>query len=459
MKTIPYNPNPSLGTLTKSSMPNKNKSIPDDFSNVGTAKELYEKILQYRSGLTNPDRDRDDAYLASYAEMLMREEDFQRSTPQEQVQRLMAAGMSRAAALQALQDQNYGSATPQIAGNVESNATQRMQAINDIVNSAVSIAAQLTDIVSAGVAIGANLQSIQHTMEATKAMKLDNQVNTQYVQAQQYVAKYLQAFDNYAVNNDNVLPDSLAETLNVVKNSPFASQIGDWDNAMQNPFFYSAMRKAYKERAKDAQELYNELRRDTASADILEYGIDKAFEEVREYVLNNDFLDATFENREYYQELQTKDLENNVAVGSQDAMFWTENGGNKRREYLTALTEKEKLSVKLAGLEIDVKEFDAYECREMLDNLKQAKALGEDYFQAKVAEMINQETNRNNLLILAKAASSRAVAREGLAGGLESMGLRMPAGMLRVFNWFQTHGIIDKAVETAIGVGAKVATK
>lgn len=151
---------------------------------------VWQQYLQYQLGEKNFARNKAESELS-----------YLRGLAGNQVSQMMSAGMSRSAALAAVQGVQYqpvasdSQISPQQT-NIEGNRTQRMQAIMDIVTQSAQLANQIVSLASAPF----DIKSKEIT---NKLLTNQNDMLEMQVQGMQDAAMFLQAVANADVSRDD----------------------------------------------------------------------------------------------------------------------------------------------------------------------------------------------------------------------------------------------------------------
>lgn len=206
---------------------------------------VFQQYLQYQLGEQNWQRNKSESDLA-----------YQRGLPANQVAQMMQAGMSRSAALKAVQGAQYAPAasgtdiSPQPT-NIEGNRTQRMQAIMDIVSQSAQLANQIVSLASAPFDLKA--KAITNKLLTNQNDMLDMQV-----QGMQDAAMFMQAVANADVSRDDdnkianlpindqyaYFADMQGKQFDFAKHSASSWQYAQstpFSRSASNPFFWATL--------------------------------------------------------------------------------------------------------------------------------------------------------------------------------------------------------------------------
>lgn len=452
------------------------KTYNDPVQNNPSALEFSRRLASGWS-LDSANSDQIDAYWATYLQQLMRDEDFRRSTPSAQVERLMAAGMSRSAALQALSAQEYGSAETPIAGNVEQSKAEMANAITNAVVSGLQLVEQ---VVNLGMQMG--------LAESTIAV---NSVQTQLFEAQrrqietsngfarlQYdgltdVAMFMQAAHNYESRTGSRLPDAWDSALAIMQKVAYDampdvySMANDrYQKALENPYFYPTMLQQWRDKRRNDYDIANERKRATAEANFAELNVDKLNEEIinarQEYLLYQAQIDElqAREQLELQESYTEGEKRNNL---SSQAALWYEQYSRmflENQEYLMTDPQTGKSYLRqrvegeskvnyyqgcLAALDYKVQSESVAPLQQYLamKEIKSWKNTPDSYWQTKRDILVKDVRNQKLALdILAMSLSNNQEFRQ-----------KFP-NLTTLFDLFDTYGIFDAALRSATAVGA-----
>lgn len=445
---------------------------PDDSSSLNFAKSFVSDIEQVRF---NPDQL--DAYYSNVLEQLMRDEDFRRSTPSAQVERLMAAGMSRSAALQAVQAQDYGSAETQIAGNVEQSKAEMFNAATNALISGLQLVEQ---VVNLGMQMGLAESTIAVNAVQTQLYEAEKrQIETSNGFARlQYdsltdVAMFMQAAHNYESRTGSRLSDNWDDALAAMQKVAYEvmpdvnSMANDrYMKALENPYFYPTMLQQWRDKRRNDYDIANERKRATAEANFAELNVDKLNEEIinarQEYLLYRAQIDELqareqLERQESYTEAEKR---NNL---SSQAALWHEQYSRlylENQEYLMTdpQTGKSYLRERVEG-ESKVSYYQG--CLGALDYKVQSESVAplQQYLAMKELKSWQNTPDsywQNKRDIMMKDKENQKLALDILAMSLsnnQEFRQKFP-NLSTLFDLFDTYGIFDAALRSATAVGA-----
>lgn len=421
--------------------------------------------------------DRSDAALATSLQLIMRDEDFRRSAPSAQVERLMAAGMSRSAALQAVQAQDYGSAETPIAGNVEQSKAETANAITNAVVNGLQLVEQVVNLgMQMGLAqstIAVNAVQTQLYEAEKRQIELSNGFARLQYDSLTDVAMFMQAAHNYESRTGVRLPDSWDDALAAMQKvayevMPDVSSLANdrYKKALENPYFYPTMLQQWRDKRRNDYDIANERKRATAEANFAELNVVKLNEEIinarQEYMLYQAQIDELkareqLERQESYTEGEKR---NNLAS---QAALWHEQYSRlylENQEYMMTdpITGKSYLRQRVEG-ESKVSYYQG--CLAALDYKVQSESVAplQQYLAMKELKSWQNTPDsywQNKRDILMKDIENQKLALDVLSMSLsnnEEFRKKFP-NLTTLFDLFDTYGIFDAALRSATAVGA-----
>lgn len=407
--------------------------------------------------------DQKDAYMAQLLQLQQSELQYKRSLPEEQIQHLMATGMSRAQAISMLQGSTYTPSSMPVAGNVEQAQQDRINTILNGVSSGVQLLGQLVEM---GMQLGMAPAVIKQTYQAQQIHNLNLQMLQGQQQATMDTGAMLQAMYNWQQTTGAEYPSSLKDmvtemqSVDPVTMPDVYATANKYGEMLKNPSFYPMLKNAYKRIYMDKNDLYNEMVRDNASANIQQLDWNKALEELRIIRSQANVQEQTEQDQidisgsmVTINASQASMAHNAADIDNIDHDFWTQFDGKQRFSYLHDMSEQQAYSTALAKLNVKNQEYvNAMVYHEMTEKLEIAKRLGDDYFDACAGVMMKNTTYRNAVLQLgnlqAENALSYRIFSDVVANNIP------PFGALRdLSDYFKSTGVLDKAIT----IGAQLA--
>lgn len=395
-----------------------------------------------------------NAFMDKVAQLVQREEDYQRSRPQQQSRDFMSAGMSRAAALQAL------SPAVSVPADLGSPVTPTANALQNV----SSIAQTVGGFVSVFTGLANNAASIKYTEQAAEALRINNNQSQLFASAAQGAANFTQGVQNYQ-SEGNAIPNNLAEMVQIFKDSdnPVYNALADeFDSNMSNQYFYKAVHDAYKMLFMDKTAIAHDFAISEADRALARINVESALQQLQklssEVRVQQDTEQAQIDkilSEANIAASQASMAENEAEIASLDADFWQQfdNEGNSFRwSYLGNMTQQQAYETALKKLNVDyTKQFNATECQELINRLNLAKKTGGDAYLQQVADnLLQSERVRANVLAVEQLMSQNAFETEVGTTAVDMFGFKAIA------DWFRVRGITGKAISLEHGIKSAV---
>lgn len=295
-----------------------------DLDSTEGLKEYYKRIA-----LETSNADRQDSFLNDYAALTMRDEDYQRSLATTQSSLMQDAGMSRAAALAALQGGGESSpADLSIAGTAEQNRTARWQTA---LQGGSQIATALGQLAFGGISAYQNKQLIDSNTYLTRFREQGD------IALSPVMGMFYDASNSTATQpSDNNVTDlsSFQEWCrSQPETSPYKTMVSspEWRTLMATPYGADAAQRWFfgdqgpRGSVKAREDLMNYTRQQLATTLLLEG-------RVAELGTNLEWLEDKYED---YQKL--RDAANNEALQRLQNDLW------ELEQYADPVVRKQKL--------------------------------------------------------------------------------------------------------------------
>lgn len=373
--------------------------------------------------------DRADAALQTALQVSQSELQYQRSLPEEQIKHLMSTGMSRAAAIQALQGTEFSPAQGSIAGNVEQSELQKQQFVLDTIQASISLIQQGVQIGIAVPSLITQVQSLQYSSKLMRNSALRDQLVTDDFAMQKQALASVAQFQQYAWNYKNQTGEQLPSDLNsfyecivgmdMQHNPQYAAFQEQWNAALKNPYFYAQMQKAYTDMVRGDYSESVARRIAEAGAILAEYNneekalsISNSLYDYKEKIANRPRRDQTADLeiekiQEEISSIKAGTRKTQAEAVSQEAMYFEEFVEGRHAEQRDYEIDILKYKAKSDKLDFEIKDeyitpIRVHTLNTELDKLRWLKQHDPDRAARMAQDMMLSDELRNTMLSVVK---------------------------------------------------------